>query len=85
MAMLTVALNAGSMIGNQLFQAHDKPRYHRGWAAIVSLLCFAFVMTLVANFQYWFLNRRLDKKVAQGGEEVGEGVVLDGQRWRYSP
>ncbi|KAF2735605.1 MFS general substrate transporter [Polyplosphaeria fusca] len=85
MGMMAMASNIGSVVGSQIFQAHDKPRYHRGWAAIASLLAFAFCVSIVANFQYWFLNRRLNKREEGGEVDAGEGVIATGEKWRYSP
>lgn len=64
MAMFIMAANASGIVGNQLFQAKDKPRYHTGWTVIVCLISVGVVFCAFANVQYKILNRRGGKKGA---------------------
>lgn len=57
-----MSANLAGIIGSQLFREGDGPYYPKGWTAILSLVTVAFVMSAVANAQYFFLNRRLRNK-----------------------
>lgn len=58
MAILIMAANSSGIIGSQLFQAKDKPLYPVGWTVSVALISVGLVAAIVANLQYWILNRR---------------------------
>lgn len=58
MAMFIMAANTSGIIGGQLFQAKDAPRYHVGWTAILGLISGGVLFGLLANVQYRLLNRR---------------------------
>ena len=58
MAIVGMAANASGIIGSQLFQQKDSPRYPVGWTAIVALASVALVASAAANLQYYLLNRR---------------------------
>jgi len=84
MAMLIMAANAAGIIGGQTFQAKDKPKYHTGWGVIVTLNTLAVVFIVVANLQYRWLNKRIersgamarvDDELASGADENGLGVT----------
>lgn len=62
MAMFIMAANASGIVGNQLFQAKDEPRYHTGWTVIVCLISVGVVFCAFANVQYKVLNRRGGRK-----------------------
>jgi len=62
MAVFIMAANTAGIIGSQLFQASDAPLYRTGWTAIVILVSVSLLAMIVANVQYWVLNRRLRKK-----------------------
>ncbi len=66
MAIFIMSANCSGIIGSQLFQAKDKPLYRTGWTVIVSIISVALFFTILANFQYWYLNRRLRR----AGKEV---------------
>ncbi|CAH0042809.1 unnamed protein product [Clonostachys rhizophaga] len=62
MAILIMAANASGIVGGQIFQASDAPNYKVGWSVSVALSCIGFVSSVVANVQYWNLNRLNKKK-----------------------
>ncbi|CAI6043051.1 unnamed protein product [Clonostachys chloroleuca] len=66
MAILIMAANASGIVGGQIFQASDAPNYKVGWSVSVALSCIGFVSSVVANVQYWNLNR-LNKKKGNTG------------------
>ncbi|KAF4457742.1 hypothetical protein F53441_366 [Fusarium austroafricanum] len=64
MAILIMSANTSGIIGSQLFQEHDAPLYKTGWTAIMALASVGFVMAIIANLQYFFLNGR---RIGRGG------------------
>ena len=66
MAILIMSANSAGIIGSQLFQEDDAPLYPVGWTMIVVLTSLALVAMIAANYQYWVLNRRLEKKGFDG-------------------
>lgn len=62
MAIFIMGANLSGIIGSQIFQADDAPLYERGWTVIMILVSVALLMAVVANLQYWLLNR-LQKRV----------------------
>ena len=65
MAILIMSANTAGIIGSQFFQAKDAPLYPVGWTLIVSLVSVSFFCMILANLQYWILNRRLAKQGSQ--------------------
>ncbi|KAL2165666.1 hypothetical protein VTG60DRAFT_4049 [Thermothelomyces hinnuleus] len=57
MAILIMGANLSGIIGSQIFQAEDAPLYKTGWTVIMALVSVALLMSVVANLQYWLLNR----------------------------
>jgi hypothetical protein len=57
MAIFVMSANLSGIIGSQLFQAADAPLYKKGWTIEVALISVALFMCIVANVQYWLLNR----------------------------
>lgn len=64
MAIHIMAANCSGLIGKQLFRSEDAPLYPRGFTILVGLFGAAFVLSLIANVQYYFLNGR---KLARAG------------------
>jgi hypothetical protein len=62
MAILIMSANSAGIIGSQFFQASDAPLYENGWTMIVSLVSLSLFCMVLANLQYWWLNRRLAKQ-----------------------
>ena len=62
MAILIMSANSSGIIGSQYFQQQDGPLYRTGWTAILSVISVAVVASAVANIQYFFLNKRKDKR-----------------------
>jgi hypothetical protein len=62
LAIFIMSANTSGIIGSQMFQAKDGPLYPVGWSVIVALASLALVATVVANAQYWLLNRRLQRE-----------------------
>jgi hypothetical protein len=62
MAVFIMSANTSGIIGSQLFQQQDAPYYPVGWSVIVGLVSVSLTCAFIANFQYWFLNRRLRLK-----------------------
>lgn len=58
MAVLIMSANTSGIIGSQLFQQQDGPLYKTGWTAILSLVTFALVCSIIANIQYYIFNGR---------------------------
>jgi hypothetical protein len=57
MAIFVMSANVAGIIGSQIFQAPDAPLYQTGWTVIVGLVSGALLMSMIANAQYWLLNR----------------------------
>ena len=57
MAVFIMGANISGIIGSQIFQAEDAPLYKTGWTVILVLVSLALLMSIVANLQYWLLNR----------------------------
>lgn len=62
MAIMIMSANLAGIIGTQLFRENDAPNYSMGWTAILILVSLALVFTILANLQYFVLNRRLRNK-----------------------
>jgi hypothetical protein len=58
MAILIMSANTSGIVGSQLFQQQDGPRYQTGWTAILALVSLALASSIVGNIQYFWLNRR---------------------------
>ncbi|PNH53602.1 hypothetical protein VD0003_g3851 [Verticillium dahliae] len=56
MALHIMAANCSGIIGKQLFRSEDAPLYRTGFSVIAGLSAAAFVLSIVANVQYYFLN-----------------------------
>jgi hypothetical protein len=57
MAIFIMGANISGIIGSQLFQAEDAPLYRTGWTVSLVLLSIALLLAVLANLQYWLLNR----------------------------
>ncbi|KAL2157990.1 hypothetical protein VTH06DRAFT_4799 [Thermothelomyces fergusii] len=57
MAILIMGSNLSGIIGSQIFQAKDAPLYRTGWTVLIALASAALLMSVIANLQYWLLNR----------------------------
>ena len=64
-----MSANASGIIGSQLFQGNDAPHYLIGWTVIICLVSLALFAMLVANWQYWLLNRKIVRGGAAGGRK----------------
>lgn len=71
MAMFIMAANASGIIGGQVFQAGDKPKYLVGWSVIVALISVGLVFCAFANLQYIWANRKGEGK-RKGNAEGGK-------------
>lgn len=56
--MIVMAANAAGMIGPQLMQASQAPRYRDGWIASISLTTFAFFLGICISAGYFVWNRK---------------------------
>lgn len=68
MAMFIMAANLAGVIGSQLFQGEDGPKYYHGWSLIVGLIFAGVVFAVVANIQYRVLNKRIQGQNKDGLE-----------------
>ncbi|KAL1622434.1 hypothetical protein SLS54_004999 [Diplodia seriata] len=82
MALFIMAANAAGIVGGQLFQASDKPLYKTGWTVIVALTSVGLVFTVLANLQYWWLNRGIVRRERQSAM-AGEGIMSEEAVHRY--
>jgi hypothetical protein len=57
MAIFIMGANLSGIIGGQLFQAEDAPLYRTGWTVSLVLVSIALLLAVLANLQYWLLNR----------------------------
>jgi hypothetical protein len=57
LAIFISSANIAGIIGSQIFQAEDAPLYKTGWTVILVLVSLALLMSILANLQYWLLNR----------------------------
>lgn len=64
MAVFIMSANTSGIIGSQLFPSQDAPLYRTGWVAILALVTITLVFAVIANLQYYILNRSrsTDKK-----------------------
>ncbi|KAM0335418.1 hypothetical protein ACHAQA_000463 [Verticillium albo-atrum] len=62
LAIFIMAANTSGIVGGQIFQARDAPRYQTAWSVTVALACTGAAATVLANLQYWILNRRIARK-----------------------
>lgn len=62
MAIFVMGANLAGIIGSQIFQAKDAPLYRTGWTVIMALMSVALLMSVIANVQYWLLNRFQKRK-----------------------
>lgn len=84
MAMLIMTANSAGIAGAQVFQAHDKPLYRTGFTVILAMGSLGLAAALVANAQYFWLNKRLDRKeIAE--QSIGEqGSNGETEKWLFS-
>ncbi|KAK8215909.1 alternative sulfate transporter [Phyllosticta capitalensis] len=66
MACIVMAANLAGIVGSQLFQTSDSPKYITGWTVVVVLNSLALSFGLLANAQYRILNWRAAKNVEKG-------------------
>jgi hypothetical protein len=57
MAIFVTGANLAGIIGSQIFQAEDAPVYRTGWTVIMVLVSLSLCSVIVANLQYWLLNK----------------------------
>jgi len=69
MAMFIMSANTSGIVGSQLFQPKDAPKYQRGWTVIVCLVSASLVFIIFNNVQYRLSNRAIKKKIARLEEE----------------
>ncbi|KAH6662909.1 alternative sulfate transporter [Plectosphaerella plurivora] len=63
MAIHIMAANCSGLIGKQIFRSEDAPLYPKGFTLLAGLFAAAFVLSIIANLQYYFLNgRKLARK-----------------------
>lgn len=82
MAMFISAANCGGIIGSQLFQSDDEPRYKRGWTIIVCLISVGIVFNLVANLQYRYLNRKIANLEGFEGDRIRGEALREVQKYQ---
>ncbi len=56
--MFIMSANLSGIVGSQLFQASDKPKYITGWNAIVAIVAVATFLSCYLVVQYRLLNKR---------------------------
>ena len=92
MAMFIMAANMAGIIGSQLFQASDSPKYTKGWSAIVSLLSVAVAACIAANVIYRVLNKRgtrvgknskVEAEAVGQSADVAEAVAIGDEKVKY--
>jgi MFS family permease len=82
MAMFIMSANCSGIVGSQLFQANDKPKYHTGWTVIVSLVSVGILLASGNLIQYWISNKKIS---AENAEKQRQGVDLnEPEKQRYS-
>jgi len=55
-----MSANCAGIVGGQLFQAKDGPKYRTGWTVIVCLLSLSIVFAIFNIVQYRVSNIRID-------------------------
>ncbi|RFU35018.1 hypothetical protein B7463_g1284, partial [Scytalidium lignicola] len=80
MAMFIMSANCSGIVGSQLFQAKDAPKYHTGWTVIVCLISTAIIFVSFNIIQYWISNKRID---AKNRGEIGFGENSEKNIRRY--
>lgn len=66
LAIMIMSANTAGIIGAQLFQSQDGPLYQTGWTVILSLVSLSLATSVIANGQYYFLNRRQRRNGEKG-------------------
>ncbi|KAH8598708.1 alternative sulfate transporter [Bisporella sp. PMI_857] len=75
MAMFIMSANASGIVGSQLFQAKDRPRYKTGWTVVVALISTAIVIAILNTISYWHANKKIERRRAAAGRGDGQEVV----------
>ncbi|KAK4231150.1 hypothetical protein QBC38DRAFT_259693 [Podospora fimiseda] len=57
MAIFVTGANVAGIVGGQIFQAKDAPVYRTGWTTILCLTSGSLLMSIIANLQYFALNK----------------------------
>lgn len=79
MAVFIMSANCSGIVGSQLFQAKDAPKYRTGWTVIVCLVSAGTAFATFNIVQYWISNKRIDAgKDRKSREALANGeVVMD--------
>ncbi|KJR89056.1 transporter [Sporothrix schenckii 1099-18] len=70
LAIFIMSANTSGIVGSQLLQAKDSPLYKTGWTVMLALVSVGLVMSVIANVQYYLLNKK--KQREQPGIDVQE-------------
>jgi hypothetical protein len=69
-AMWVMCANSGVMVGTQLFQGSDAPRYHNGLLYMIILVIIGLILAAVQEIVYVVHNRHVKQ---------GKGRLINGE------
>lgn len=70
-----MSVQAGGVIGSNIYRADDKPLYHRGNMQIVAINCLAIALYGFAKVYYVFRNKQREKKWAAMSQEQKDDYI----------
>jgi hypothetical protein len=82
MAMFIMFANCSGIVGSQLFQAKDAPKYRTGWTIVVCLISTAIVFATSNVIRYWISNKRIDaSREGRRRMALANSVLIDNVKY----
>ncbi|GAA97240.1 hypothetical protein E5Q_03917 [Mixia osmundae IAM 14324] len=78
-ALYNMSVQAGSIIGSNIYQPSDEPLYRKGNAALLAITVFTGFLLIFISYLFPWLNRRRARQWAQSSEQEKLDILL-GQR-----
>lgn len=72
--MTTVCVQLGAIIGNNIYRADDKPKYHRGNSTLIGINILAILLFIGTKIYYIYRNKHRERVWNAMTEEVS--VIL---------
>lgn len=70
-----MSVQAGGIIGSNLYRQDDKPLYHRGNTQIFAINCLAIALYVIAKIYYVLRNRQREKKWRAMNQEERDNYI----------
>lgn len=74
-AVYNMSVQAGGIIGSNLYRQDDKPLYHRGNTQIFAINCLAIALYVIAKIYYVLRNRQREKKWRAMNQEERDNYI----------